>query len=540
MTKKIVTLVLAALLIMAVAVTAMAKEADLTGHTYAAYQIFTGTQAEDSAVLGDVEWADSVDGAEIIKELVVIDDFKSCTTAKDVADVLAEYKDDSEMAKKFAKIVYKNIVDGTGIVCESGETDLDAGYYLVVDTTPESTEPDFVWNLALLQLTNKGTFEIKNKVSIPDVEKKIVEGGTKSDAVTAEIGKILPFEFTGTMPANISDYDTYYYAFTDTMTKGLTYNGDVAVTVSGKTCTDTFTIDAKVDDKGVTTLKVSINDIMHILGTDTITADAKVVVTYTATVNEQALDTTEINKVKLTYSNKPSDSGNGANSPKGETPEDVVVVYNTGIKVLKTDGTKTLTGAKFSVTGDSVTVRMINNEMYVEDTKGTYYRLKDGTYTTTAPTDVTVTSYDNSKTTYSKVSKLDKEETKKNITTEGYVDKDGILTVDGIGAGTYTIKELVAPAGYNLLTDSIKVVITCDLPTSVVTGEETCKWSATVDGDAATLNNGIVEVTVINQSGTELPETGGIGTTIFYTLGSLLLVGAAILLITRKRMGAND
>ena len=96
-------------------------------------------------------------------------------------------------------------------------------------------------------------------------------------------------------------------------------------------------------------------------------------------------------------------------------------------------------------------------------------------------------------------------------------DATGKATFEGLKAGTYYLEEVAAPTGYNLLADPIKVVI-----------------SAT--GVSAYANQ---EAAVANNTGVELPSTGGMGTTIFYTVGGILMAGAAILLITKKKM-ANE
>ena len=117
----------------------------------------------------------------------------------------------------------------------------------------------------------------------------------------------------------------------------------------------------------------------------------------------------------------------------------------------------------------------------------------------------------------------------------GYVDENGVLTFEGLGEGTYTITELVAPNGYNLLKDPITITITANATL------EGCTW--TVKNGETGLTAGadhLFAFNVENNSGTELPSTGGTGTTIFYILGSLLVVVAGVVLVTRKRMNASE
>ena len=140
-----------------------------------------------------------------------------------------------------------------------------------------------------------------------------------------------------------------------------------------------------------------------------------------------------------------------------------------------------------------------------------------------------------------KVEKVTQETTKDHIATEGYV-KDGVLMFEGLSAGEYTITELIAPNGYNLLTDPITVTIKFVAPEENSTN---CGWTFAFSGQGGYLNdvtptgNGFGQITVMNSTGVELPSTGGIGTTIFYVVGGILVVAAGILLVTKKRMSAR-
>lgn len=144
-----------------------------------------------------------------------------------------------------------------------------------------------------------------------------------------------------------------------------------------------------------------------------------------------------------------------------------------------------------------------------------------------------------------------KVQTSDTVTAKKFVDANGEVFFLGLNEGTYTVKETTTPAGYNSI-DDITITISATLPTEVKTGEETATWAGTYkigDGKAADLafttiklddedetEVGALEFTVVNAKGTTLPETGGIGTTIFYVVGGIMLVGAGVLLITKKRM----
>ena len=273
--------------------------------------------------------------------------------------------------------------------------------------------------------------------------------------------------------------------------------------------------------------------------------DAAIRVTYSATVNQDAsLDPSvgNTNDVKLIYSNNPNVDGKGENKPEpgdpvGETPVKQVKTFVTGLQLTKVDGkdnSKTLTGAKFEIKGESLKVVLVNQEMYKASENGTYYMLKDGTYTETVPTDETADKYDSTTQKYEKVTVVSKETVATEINATGYVDENGVLTFEGLGEGTYTITELVAPNGYNLLKNPITVVITAD---ATVNG---CTWTVTVDGSPVNAEGNLYAFQVANNSGAELPSTGGIGTTIFYVVGGLLVVAAGVLLVTRKRMSKSE
>ena len=109
-----------------------------------------------------------------------------------------------------------------------------------------------------------------------------------------------------------------------------------------------------------------------------------------------------------------------------------------------------------------------------------------------------------------------------------------MMAFAGLGAGTYLLTEEVAPNGYNKLTNPITIVIAAN-PT--LNGPN---WTVTKDGTALTAPTGIYALEVENNMGATLPGTGGIGTTIFYIVGGALILGALILLITKKRMHTTD
>ena len=146
--------------------------------------------------------------------------------------------------------------------------------------------------------------------------------------------------------------------------------------------------------------------------------------------------------------------------------------------------------------------------------------------------------YDSITTKYKKVIVYRTQTEEGEVNGKAYVDKDGYLTFAGLGEGTYTIKETKTPDGYNTIKD-ITIEIKWEAP---VEGSDDCSWSATAStaGDLTLNPEGVFELTIVNESGSVLPETGGMGTVIFYALGAVLVLAAVVLLVTKKRMSVAE
>jgi len=271
------------------------------------------------------------------------------------------------------------------------------------------------------------------------------------------------------------------------------------------------------------------------------------------------------NEVDLIYSNNPNDSSDGNPSdnprpdedhPTGKTPKDKTITFVAELDLTKYfDEVKAgneLEGATFTLTGTSNVPKGSTAEKYVADDNGTFYKLKDnGGYTTTAPHgnilrsdgSVAVASneadYESTTQKYKLTSETTYTSETKNILMQGTSNAQGKIVFKGLGAGTYTIKETVTPKGYTTAED-ITFTITVGVPGEIKTGSETATW--TCDNAKVTVNGstGVYATDVVDLSGTTLPSTGGMGTTILYVAGSILVLAAAILLITKRRMNAED
>lgn len=568
--KRALALVLALTLLLAMSATVFAADDTYTitisgdnvvaGHTYEAYQIFKGDLAEKDGktILSNIQWGSGVNGDALLTALkadaTLGNDFKDCRTAAQVADVLATYGSDAEKTQQFAQLAGANLnaAAGTSTWNESGKnyiiSSLAPGYYLVKDKD-DSALSSGAYTRYILQVVHNVT--VNAKTDVPTVDKNIKEGDTSVKANDASIGDVINYEVKSAVP-DMTGYTKYFFVLNDTMSKGLTFNNDVAVTIGGTTLgADKYTVAYNTNTAtGITTIEIVIKNFINYTKGDAI------LVTYSATLNQDAsLDPVagNPNKVQLTYSNNPNVDGKGdpqnpdkpgEGAPTGKTPESETKTYVTGIKLTKVDGknkNQTLTGAKFEITGKGMKVVLVNKEMYKKSASGAYYMLKNGKYTETVPvTDknaegYNADQYDDVNQTYEKVTVVTKETVPTEINATGYVDGKGVLTFEGLGEGTYTIKEIVAPNGYNLLKDEITITITAD---AKLAG---CTWTVK-DGNNNALSvdsNHLYELTVENNAGAELPSTGGIGTTVFYVLGGVLVVCAGVLMITKRRMNKN-
>lgn len=300
------------------------------------------------------------------------------------------------------------------------------------------------------------------------------------DAEDVEVGQTVNYTITGKVP-DTTGFTSYTYKIEDTMSDGLTFNKDVSVSVGGVTLTDKHEV--KYTDNGFT-LTI---DVMNL--NDQVNKEIKV--TYSAVVNSNAIAQTEKNSATLTYSNDPTNEESGKT-----TPPDEETVYSAQIVINKINEAKeNLANARFVLYKEVTEGETTTKHYYfynATDDKVQWIPLAD--------------------------SELEAALTAKTIS-EVVTDSNGAASFGGLADGTYHLVETAAPDGYNPLTEPVSVTIN--------------------NGDAETINLSIT-TDVVNKTGSVLPETGGMGTTLFYGFGCIMVLCAVVLLVSRKRIGYTD
>ena len=439
---------------------------------------------------------------------------------------------------------------------DSYTMDVDFGWYVVDEITPvEGTHS--ASSLCMVNTANPDVF-INIKSDFPVIQKQIREDDSRgsigsdkdgwNDVADFEIGQTVPYRYLTYVP-NMNGYSSYYFSMRDRMDEALTFNPDsVAVKIGDKTLVKD--VDYKVVTEGIPSdetfqiqimdLKATINKYFYPEYEGAVPEmekfyGQKIVVEYNATLNENASNDTGRpgfeNDVKLEYSNNPDSDGIGQT---GETPWDTVVCFTfrmNGVKVNDQDPEVKLEGAKFRLYSDSSCTK----EVYVKEAAN-----GDG---------YTVINRDSIKGDEAPAEAV-----------EMISDENGIFNIVGLDSQTYYLKETKAPAGYRLLKDPIKITVKATysdenrenyVKGDGATDKTLQKLEATAhfkefysskyseyDNNLTTdVENGTLNIKVVNKVGSKLPATGSTMTVILVGAGTAMMATA---LIKRRKENKED
>lgn len=619
-TKRFLSFILSVILVMTLAMPVMADEHEnhtitinetVAEHEFEAYQIFGGEVAsnDSNVVLSNPVWGSGVDPTKTVtwthsdsttETLTLVqalqnpklnptyyNHYLGDTTAADVVKTLSDFntsahadlfakivgkylKDDYKASKPYkqtgtdseGKPIYEEVTDGKNITNYQIQG-LSDGYYLIKENAttdiPSTTHTDYI--LQIIQ-----DVSVTPKDGDVSVDKDIIEGGAPADACANNIGDVIDFKITATLPKNYDEFDVYYHAFVDTMSAGLTLDsGSIEVyTLNGddEKLIDSSFYSVHVPEstipvgnpnglialtdyaEGKPNLVIEFADLTLLNDSNfyTVTPSTKIVLKYKAVLNENAIigGSGNPNKIYLTYDRSPYDEG------YGKTPENIVYVFTFKLDVTKVDGKNTqdttddvlLNGAKFILARERSGHKqyaVLKNSIVSKWTSWVDEAdLKDYVDTTyAAETDEKRQEiYDDLFSEYGVATVLE--------------SKNGKFDVKGLDLDTYWLIETKAPAGYNTI-DPIQFTInasydkTLGRPAKEGESEATDTLTITIGTDTQSGNTetGTVSTTVVNNPGSQLPTTGGVGTTLFYAIGGVLVAAAVVLLVTKKRMSSK-
>lgn len=488
--------------------TVSTTDAKFAGKTVNAYKMFSATVSGDGKA---VSYTLTDEWKPFFKNSVGLTGVTDENVNDKANDYVSKLKDSTLVAfatkaSNWAQTKANNITaDATATVSADASngkytatfTGLGYGYYVVA--VPGATLANAKSQYATLVSVHSTKVDADIKGDLPTVDKKVQVDGTGKDATDAKIGDTLTFTLTSTIP-DMSAYDTYTFNFKDTLSKGLTFGQVKSVKVENVTLTENT-------DYTVTTPTASNNNTLTVAMKDFKTkqqanAGKKITVTYTATLNENAVvgGAGNVNSAKIQYSNNPSTNGTGESEPSK------VRVFTYGFTVDKYTGdygenATRLAGAEFTLAHKDGSVISFVQVSAGSATANAVYRVakagETGTTTITTPA-------------------------------------NGKVVFEGLKNGEYTLTETKAPAGYNKLASAIGVKVN-----GQNNGTDTTNAAVTItyNNDNGndynqTASNGVIPVQ--NKSGAILPGTGGMGTIAFTVIGVLVIALGVAWTLKRK------
>ena len=406
----------------------------------------------------------------------------------------------------------------------------DLGYYLMIPVDASTQNANSQGSIASLTSTVPEA-EIKVKAEKPKIEKV-------DDKISADVGQVVTYTITGTVP-NTSGYETYKYVISDEMTSGLTFNKDVKVEIVTDNTTDPVTT---VDVTSSTAITIDYTSKENAFTADFAVKDLQAYVgntirlTYTATVNDNAVSSNqEKNKATLKYGHNPKDLKETTPIEEEVYTAKIIVNKYTGDSATAANGK--LAGAQFALMKIETTTTEGENGTPVTSSNAKFYKYTAAAGTVPAKVEWVAVAgaptAGDAALTEAMAKALADAAADKTITAKT-TDANGAAEFSGIADGEYYLVEFKAPDGYNRLDKPRYVKV-------VGTDADTAEGKAENKADATNIYDAAVNQTadIQNNAGTLLPGTGGIGTTIFYVVGSIMVVAAGVLLITKKRMGGD-
>lgn len=492
---KFLALILALAMVMSLGITAFAAETEEEAptmqtisfksddnHAYEIYQIFTGRI--DGDVLVDIKYGQNANSEGEVPY--------------DKLEELQALNDSDHKAIETAVKAYLNSEDAFATRTNEASIQVPTGYYYIVDKG--NGDADAPVSAVIIKVAEN--FEIAPKrPGTPTAEKKLkdindsktTEYTEWQDSADHDIGDMVPFQITVTIPEGIDQYDFYKMNVKDTQSKGLTLKENTFKIMMGEKelekDTD-WTFASETTEAGETKFTIAFDDVQKFAnGGETI------VITYESELNEDAVigSLGNPNEMYLEYSRNP-ENGNDF----GTTPVDKVIVFTYKTVVNKVDNKgDSLKGAEFTLYK-----KVVAGGSELEGHEGSYKP-------------ITVTSIDNEST----------------------------FNFVGLDDGDYVLVETKVPTGYNKAEDTEFTISATheeksDDPQLLTFSGEKTSGNADITDNTAKENGANPKNEVVNNKGVELPSTGGIGTTIFYVVGSVMMLAAAVLLITRKKMSA--
>lgn len=492
---------------------------------FKAYQIFKADvlDKDGKKVVSNVSWASDQAEAAVLGVLKGESGsgISDASTAQEVADYLSKTIADTtattvvekdNLLNKIALAVEK-AVPPTGEAFDAGAafTATNKGYYLFMtdaasigakdnyaDKKQTGTSPIFA-------VVGGSAVEVAEKTDIPTVEKKVMDDKSNSnwaDKADSQMGQDVEYQLTGTVAKNVDTFDTYYYQFHDELSAGLTANqASVEVRVDGvKIDSDKYAVSYD-QENGNNLLTVTFDDLKS--SGATVTPNSKIVVTYTAKLDPTKAKKVVVggegneNTVKLIYSNNPGHDG------KGESVPDTVRDYTYALKLVKEDSADSdvkLSGVKFTIQATGA-----------DEGTGIQYVQEDGSFGDTAY--------------------------------EFTTDVKGEISVKGLDAGTYTVKETHTLDGYNTLSDFTFTITATGLDQNE--GANALQVTTSKNGSdlvaTPSFDSGTVTLTVQNKKGSGLPLTGLNGVTFTWIAGgAVLCIGVAHLIRSRKQAEESE